>query len=278
MGGATLASALSAPLADRLGSWQGSLASWTVLALVGLVVWLPFTLRANPHHTPGEEGPGRLPRRHRTAWLLAGYLALQSWCFYSAVTWLPPTYVELGWAAAAGYLGAAFSGAQIVSGGSGPVSDRIGRPAPVAPPVGGARRGGLPRCLDGPWAAPWVWALVIGFGQGSAFSLALVLLVRYAVTPAASGRLTGMAFLFSYGVASIGPLSMGLVRDVTGGLSPVWLVLVLVGILQALVVLRLRPGPPQGRLSRGRAGPLSPSSRPMPGPVGRPTDYAARSR
>jgi CP family cyanate transporter-like MFS transporter len=243
MGGAALGSAVSAPLADRLGDWQGSLASWTVLALVGLLAWLPFSLRANPHHTPGEEGPGRLPWRHRTAWLVAGYLALQSWCYYSAVTWLPPTYVELGWdRSAAGYLGAAFSGAQVVSGLLGPLlSDRapdmrrLLLPSAVLSVVG---------CLGvwtAPEAAPWVWALVMGFGQGSAFSLALVLLVRFALTPAASGRLTGMAFLVSYGVASVGPLAMGLVRDVTGGLSPVWLVLALIGSAQAVVVLRLRP-------------------------------------
>jgi CP family cyanate transporter-like MFS transporter len=69
-----------------------------------------------------------------------------------------------------------------------------------------------------------------------------VLLVRYARTPEASGRLTGMAFLISYGIASFGPLTMGVVRDVTGGLSPVWGALAAIGIVQALVVLRLRPG------------------------------------
>ena len=97
MGGAALSSAIAVPLADRLGSWQASLGSWSVVALVGALAWAPFTVRANPHHTPDEEGPGRLPWGHPTAWLVAGYLALQSWCFYSAVTWLAPTYVEHGW-------------------------------------------------------------------------------------------------------------------------------------------------------------------------------------
>ena len=243
MGGAALSSALSVPLAERFGSWQASLGSWSALALVGVLAWAPFTWRANPHHTPGEEGHGRLPWRHGTAWLVAGYLALQSWCFYSAVTWLAPTYVEQGWTqASAGYLAAAFSAAQIVSGLVGPVlSDR----------THDMRRLLLPSAVLGvvgslgihfaPLAAPWVWALVTGLGQGAAFSLALVLLVRYARTPEASGRLTGMAFLFSYSVASVGPLAMGLVRDVTGGLSPVWAVLAGVGVVQGFVVLRMSP-------------------------------------
>ncbi|EWT02913.1 MFS transporter [Intrasporangium oryzae NRRL B-24470] len=243
MFGAALSSAVSVPLADRLGSWQASLGSWSVLALVGVLAWAPFTHRANPHHTRGEEGPGRLPWGHPTAWLVAGYLALQSWSFYSAVTWLAPTYVELGWTrTSAGYLAAVFSGSQIVSGLMGPVlSDR----------VADMRRLLLPAALLGivgtlgihlaPLASPWLWALVTGLGQGAAFSLALVLLVRYARTPEASGRLTGMAFLVSYSIASVGPLAMGLVRDVTGGLSPVWLILAVIGAVQALVVLRLRP-------------------------------------
>src|SRR4029077_4300038 len=39
MTGATLAAALAVPLADALDSWQQSLASWSLLAFAGLVVW-----------------------------------------------------------------------------------------------------------------------------------------------------------------------------------------------------------------------------------------------
>jgi CP family cyanate transporter-like MFS transporter len=243
MGGAAVSSAVAVPLADRLGSWQASLGSWSVLALVGALAWGPFTVRANPHHTPGEEGPGRLPWRSSTAWLVAGYLALQSWCFYSAVTWLAPTYVEQGWSrASAGYLAAAFSGAQIVSGLLGPVlSDRASDMRRLLLPAAVLGVVGSVGIWLAPTTAPWVWAVVTGLGQGAAFSLALVLLVRYARTPEASGRLTGMAFLISYGVASVGPLAMGLLRDVTGGLSPVWGVLAVIGVVQAVVLLRLRP-------------------------------------
>ena len=243
MGAAALASAASAPLADRFGSWQASLASWALLALVGLLAWAPFTLRANPHHTSGEEGRGRLPWRHPTAWLVAGYLALQSWSFYSAVTWLPPTYVELGWdRSAAGYLGAAFSGAQVISGLLGPLlSDRATDLRRLLLVSAGLGILGCLAIFTAPEAAPWLSAVVLGLGQGAAFSLALVLLVRYALTPEASGRLTGMAFLFSYGLASVGPFAMGLVRDVTGGLSPVWLLLAAIGMVQSLVVVRMRP-------------------------------------
>jgi CP family cyanate transporter-like MFS transporter len=48
-----------------------------------------------------------------------------------------------------------------------------------------------------PDSAPWLWAVLLGAGQGAAFALGLVLLVRYAATPRDSARLTAMAFLVS---------------------------------------------------------------------------------
>ncbi len=244
MGGATVSSAVSVPLTERLGSWQASLASWSLLALIGTLAWAPFTLRANPHHTRDEAGPGRLPWRHRTAWLVAAYLTLQSWAFYSMVAWLSPTYVELGWSADdAGFLLAVCSGAQIISGILGPaLSDRVRDARRLLIPSGILSVAGCLGVFAVPLASPWLWAVVIGLGQGAAFALGLVLLVRYAGSPASSGRLTGMAFLVSYGVASMGPLTMGLVRDVTGTLSPVWLILALLGVAQTVVATRMRPG------------------------------------
>lgn len=247
LGGATLASAIAVPLADGLGSWQASLGSWAVLALLGVIVWAPFTRRANPHHIRGEAPPGGLPWRSLTAWTIAIYLALQSWCFYSSVAWLAPTYVEHGWSeAGAGYLLAAFTTAQIVSGLLGPViSDRV-RDMRGLLLVSAVL--GIAGCLGvyvAPLAVPFVWAFVIGLGQGSAFSLGLVLLVRYARTPAASARLGGMGFLVCYVLASIGPFTMGAIRDRAGTLALTWLILAAIGVVQALVAMRLRPDLPR---------------------------------
>lgn len=255
MGGASLSSAASVPLEQWLGSWQASLGSWALLALIGLLAWLPFTRRADRlgtvEHTGAsdqtgsseEAKPGRLPWSHPTAWLLAGYLVLQSWAFYSSVTWLAPAYVEHGWSPSrAGYLAAVFSGSQIVSGLLGPaLSDRVHDLRRLLVPFAVVGVGGLLGVWLAPDAAPWVWASVIGLGQGAAFSLGLVLLVRYATTPESSGRLSGMVFFVSYGVASLGPFAMGLVRDATGSLHLVWGVLVVAGIAQGAIALALRP-------------------------------------
>ena len=245
MGGAGAASAASVPLQDRLGSWEASLGSWSVLGVVGALAWVPVWRGHTRHRAanPLVVAPARLPWGHLTAWLVAGYLAVQSIEFYSSLAWIAPTYRARGWDPThAGYLLSAFTAAQLVSGLLAPaLTDRVHdrRVLLVASSVLGlAGQAGL---WLAPGAAPWVWAAVLGLGQGAAFALGLVLIVDYAATPAASARLAGMAFLISYGLASLGPAAMGAVRDATGGFDGVWMSLTLLMLAQLAVAFALRP-------------------------------------
>ncbi len=246
MGGAGASSALAVPLAEALGSWQASVGSWSVLAVVGALAWLPVALGDSRHRAANPEivSPGNLPWRHPTAWLIAAYLAVQSWQFYSSLAWLAPTYVATGWDPTdAGYLLAAFTAAQLVSGLLGPVlTDRTHDHRSLlvgASLLGLAGQAGL---WLAPGAAPWAWAVVLGLGQGASFALGLVLMVDYAATPAASARLAGMAFFVSYSLASAGPTTMGALRDVTGGFTVVWMVLAVLMVVQTGLAWALRPG------------------------------------
>ena len=149
---------------------------------------------------------------------MAAYLAVQSVEFYSTLAWLAPSYTARGWDPThAGYLLSVFTAAQLVSGLLAPaLTDQIIDRRVLllsASVLGLLGQAGL---WLAPTAAPWVWATVLGFGQGASFALGLVLMVDYAGTPAASARLAGMAFFFSYTIASFGPASMGAVRDLSG--------------------------------------------------------------
>jgi CP family cyanate transporter-like MFS transporter len=249
MVGAAGSSAAAVPLAELLGSWQASLASWTLLGLLGLLAWSPLarTVWTNRAEVTAGASSTRLPLRHPTAWIVAGYLLTQSWAFYSCLAWISPSYVQLGWDRThAGYLLAVFSATQIVSGLLAPVlTDRVHdlRTLLLAAAVFGTA--GLLGLLLAPTAAPWVWVGVIGIGQGAAFALALVVLVRYAATPAASGRLSAMGFLVGYGIASFGPVTMGAIRDATHGFHGVWLILVLLMGAQVTFVVLLHPARPK---------------------------------
>jgi MFS transporter, CP family, cyanate transporter len=246
MGGAAASSALSVPLAARFGSWQGSLASWSVLAAVGALAWAPATAgiskyKAANHAAATSHG---LPWRHRTAWLIAAYLAAQSWQFYSSLAWIAPSYVARGWdPTAAGYLLSAFSGAQLISGLFGPMlTDRIHDHRTLLVPAAVLALVGMLGLLLAPDTAAWVWVCLLGLGQGGGFSLALVLLVDYAQTPAGSGRLTAMAFFVSYTIASFGPTVMGALRDLTGDFRMLWLLMALMALIQTALAMQLKPG------------------------------------
>jgi MFS transporter, CP family, cyanate transporter len=247
MGGAGMASAVAVPLAGALGGWSRSLLVWAPLAGLALLAWVPVE-RAVHRHTLPEERPDdvshALPWASVTAWLLAAYLTCQSWQFYSSLAWLAPTYESHGWSARdAGLLMAVFTGSQLVSGLVAPtLLDRVPDARVLLVVAGVLGLAGELGVWLAPDAAPWAWALLLGAGQGAAFALGLVLLVRYAVTPRDSARLTAMAFLVSYTVAAFGPAAMGLVEDATGGFAPVWGLLALVMVPQLVVSLRLAPG------------------------------------
>ena len=245
MGGAGAASALSVPLQGRLGSWEASLGSWSLLGVVGAVAWVPVWRGHTRHRAanPLVVAPARLPWGHLTAWLVAAYLAVQSVEFYSSLAWIAPTYRARGWDPThAGYLLSAFTAAQLVSGLLAPaLTDRVHDRRVLLVSSSALGLVGQAGLWLAPGGAPWAWATVLGLGQGAAFALGLVLMVDYAATPAASSRLAGMAFLFSYGLASLGPAAMGALRDATGGFGAVWMSLTLLMFAQLAVTFALRP-------------------------------------
>jgi CP family cyanate transporter-like MFS transporter len=245
MTGATVAAAAAVPLAEALGSWQRSLAFWSVIAMLGLAAWLPVVRAVNDRGDPDDREPvGALPWRSRTAWLLASFLALQSAGFYSQLAWIAPSYEDRGWSArGAGLLLAFFSIVQLMSAvGIPALADRVAdRRWLVGASVASALVG-LTGLAAAPDAAPLLWVGLVGIGQGGGFALGMVKLVDYAPSPAASARLSALVFLVSYSVASLGPFGFGALHDVTGDYSWPFAALALVCAVQLALVPRLRPG------------------------------------
>lgn len=246
MVGATAASALTVPLADALGSWQVSLSVWSVPVVVGLLVWLPAVRAGRAAREPAAESADRaaLPWRSPTARLLAAYLALQSFTFYSQLAWIPPSYESHGWSARdAGLLLAVWSIVQLVTGVGGPwLADRVTDRRPLVAGALAITLTGLAGIVSAPTAAPWLWVALLGLGQGAGFALGLVKLVDYAPSPAASARLSALVFLFSYSIASTGPFAFGALHDLTDGFGVPYALLFVVAAVQLSLVPRLRPG------------------------------------
>ena len=251
-GGALLAAALTVPLRNLLGgAWAPALAVWALPAVAALAVWRRVAVPAGPGPPgpgpAGEASPparGGLPWRSGLAWRVTLYTGLQSLLFYASLTWLSPLFQARGWSAErAGALLAVFSLTQLVATLGLPVlADRTGDRRPWIALSVSACTAGLLALAVAPLAAPWLVAAVIGFGTGGQFAMALTLLVDAAADPAASRRLSGMAFLVGYLLAAAGPAAVGGLYDATGGFTAAFLALTVIGMVTLALGVSVRPG------------------------------------
>ena len=233
-GSAAAAAGLTVPLGDAIGlGWRGALAVWAVPAVLAAVAWLP---RARAHtRTAQPSAPGSL-RRSALAWQVTLYFGLQSLSVYAVLAWLPSIYRDYGFGAAEAGL--------LLS-----VSGLVQLPVVLVLPALASRAAnqiayivactlligvGLVGVLLAPTAAPYLWVVLIGVGQGGSFALGLNLFVLRTRRVADNARLSAMAQSIGYTICAFGPLLVGVLHDVTGSWTPP-LVLLLVLVLPQLV-------------------------------------------
>jgi len=84
-----------------------------------------------------------------------------------------------------------------------------------------------------PLSGRWVWAVLLGCGQGGAFALALSLIVMRSANAHVTAQLSAMAQGWGYALAAFGPLFAGLLRGWTGGFEATALLLVLLAAAMA---------------------------------------------
>ncbi|MEV4623188.1 MFS transporter [Asanoa sp. NPDC049573] len=247
--GALIGAGGTEPLRTALGgSWRAALAIWAVPAVLALVVWLlvrPSSEAARPSSEaapPSSEAalPAAVDRdwtpwRDRGAWLVTLYMGGQSLLYYAPLAWLAARYTDLGWAAGrAGGLLALFSATQVAAALVAPaLARRDPRPAIVA----GLLLAIVPLGLIAvtPLSAPALWAALLGIGVGANFALALTVVGQIAPTPAATPKASGMAFFVGYLLASVGPVAVGFLHDLTGGFRAPFLALVGFGLVTLVV-------------------------------------------
>jgi CP family cyanate transporter-like MFS transporter len=242
--GAAVAPALAVPLLDTLGSWQASLASWAVPALVGAAIWAPFARHAVRRRVAVvATAAGRLPWRSRGAWLLAVFLSVQSMLAYGYLAWLAPAYESRGWSpASTGALLGVLHLAQLATAlALPPLADRRRDRRPVLAGAVGCTVAGAGMLFAAPDLAPWVATTILGLGLGGGFSLALVLLADLSASPAAAGGLAAMTFLVCYSAASLAPVLVGALHDATGGYTTPFALLAALAVVELLIATRFRP-------------------------------------
>ncbi|MEV0090583.1 MFS transporter [Streptomyces sp. NPDC050738] len=221
--GATVAAAASVPLEKAFGgSWEASLAFWSLLAVVAAVAWLPQVLIARGR--TGHEvrtavvPPGKSVWRSALAWQVTLFMGLQSLWSYVLIAWMPTIFSDHGMSRSSAGVVFAFNnliqvaGAFVV-----PVlAGRMRSQRPLIVLVTGMVAAGYVGLIIAPVTGAWVWAAVLGVGQGGAVGLALTLIVLRSGDAVTAARLSGMAQTVGYLLAAVGPFAAGAVYEATG--------------------------------------------------------------
>lgn len=217
---ATFASGISVPLAQGLGwGWQWALACWAVLTVVAIAAWFPHARQRS-----GQAGQVRSMAgavwRSPLAWQLTLFMGMQSFLFYSLVTWLPEIVHSHGMSmSAAGGMLAFVQLVGLPSTFFTPVlADRFADQRGIVVGIGVLYFAGVAGLVVG-GSTPLImfWCLLLGLGQGASISLSLTLISLRANDAQQTSELSGMAQSFGYLLAAAGPVAAGMLFDGSGG-------------------------------------------------------------
>lgn len=238
--GAALAAGLAVPSEAWLGdSWRAALAVWAVPALLSALIWLPLLGGDARDSGSSTQGVRVSLWRDRVAWSVTAYMALLAVQFYSQVAWLPEIYRHEGMSK--GAAGALLSLSLVVGIPMGFVvgalAGRLRDQRPIAWAAGLILLAGWIGVLAAPDLAPSLWAILLGLGFGTGFTLVLALFVLRAHDAPHAAALSGMAQSVGYALAAAGPIAVGALHDATGGWTTP--LVVLIGVAAADLVVGL---------------------------------------
>ena len=217
--GAAGGAGLTPPVEHALGgSWAGALAVWALPALVAALAWAPLAVRAAPR---AGQAMGAVEGlwRDRLAWQVTLFMGLQSAFTYCVFGWLAPILRSRGMdaVAAGGVVSVSilFQVAACLLVPSLAARCRDQRLVCVALAVDAAAS--LLAALFAPLSLVWLWAPLLGIGQGGLSAAAMMLMVLRSPDARVAAQLSGMAQGVGYVLASGGPLLVGLLHGWTGG-------------------------------------------------------------
>ncbi|SEA01835.1 MFS transporter, CP family, cyanate transporter [Thalassobacillus cyri] len=232
-------SGLSIPLAKGLGlGWENALFAWVLLALIAAFLWIPQLSRPVKKDDKQTAGLGGPPIwKSKIAWQVTIFMGLQSFLFYSLITWLPEIMTGKGLGiAAAGLMVSTMQLSGLPMTFLTPVlADRFRNQRGLIIMIGTLYLTGLTGMLVSTSTA-WLTGsvMLMGMGQASSISLALTLLGLRAANARESAALSGMAQSFGYALAAIGPTMIGIVIDVSATVNVPIIIFICILIMMVL--------------------------------------------
>ena len=235
-------SGATVPIERALGAgWQVGVGVWAGTAAIALVPWLLLVFERQPPLAKARAAvPVRALLRSQVAWSMGLYFGLQSSQAYIVTAWLSQIVVDAGAdLTAGGYAVAVFAS--------------LGIPLSAAIPALLAKQSRLPAIVIGlgafyiagyaglllsPGSGVWVWAVLMGIGSGT-FPLALTLIVLRARTAEGVSALSAFTQCMGYLLATIGPVAIGSLHDLTGNWTVPLIVCIAIAATMTLFGLRV---------------------------------------
>ncbi|MDR7303922.1 MFS transporter [Haloactinomyces albus] len=247
-GGVAIAAWIAGPTADLLGGWRPALALWGLAAGITTICWsalLPRLSAAAPRD-PVLQGVarGRLPWHSPTARRITTFTTLNMLIGFSGVAWIAPTFVHHGFSPqhAAG-LFALFQIIQLGAMLSLPLLTDFTRDRrPLLALTVVSTGTGLSLMVLAPTTLALPAVMLFGTGVGGASSLALILIQDATSTQSEAGRLGAMVLSVSFLAGAAGPLLLGSMRDLTGGFTAGYGILLMLSVACLAMLPVFRPG------------------------------------
>lgn len=241
-GFAAIGSGLSVPLTEAFGlGWRWSLASWGILTVIAIILWIIVIKVTKTEHTAEVYEPNTLKLlKSSVAWQVTLFMGLQSFLFYVTISWLAEILIADGFSATTAGWYVAYM--QLIS-----------LPATFFTPIIAGRLkkqhllvwvfslsgiiGYIGLLFENNMVMTTIWVTLIGVLLGSSISLALAFLGLRTVNPYQAAELSGMAQSFGYLLAATGPFLIGLIFDVTASWRMAIIVVIAVSILMLIFAL-----------------------------------------
>lgn len=218
--GQFVAPLLAVPVAEA-SSWRWSVGIWAVPAAVAAAVWLVLAVKLPAdHHAPVPAGtPTARPRiaRSSTVWGLLGLFAMMSLSNYSIITWVPAVLTDAG---ASASFGGSMVGLYSVWGVLAAlvvphVATRMANPFVVVVACSVVLVAGYLGLAVAPLDGTVLWICALGIGV-STFPLCMTLINHRTRSPQVASTVSGFVQGIGYGLAAVGPVGLGLLREATG--------------------------------------------------------------
>jgi CP family cyanate transporter-like MFS transporter len=248
--GSTLAAAMTGPLAALGDGWRFGTGFWALPGLTAIAAWWYVAGSERRSDAPRAASPATVythPARSSKAWLVAFYFATNNFLFFGLLSWIAPMYREFGGTHATSGLALAIFTTTFML--SNPLPALVGKADDRRWAIAlfaGVALLGICAMAMAPNYMPLVTIPLVAAGVGGSFSLGMTLPLDHASSPDEANAWTSFVLFIGYLLGALGPLTLGLLRDLTGSFHAALWALVATAALMVVLAPFLAPRPRRG--------------------------------